>query len=266
MESDSLPFEIFTELASETRCDILTNLSQKNTKQSEIATKMDMTMQETHRQISRLQKSGLIDKNPDGTFDLTEYGKIVTKQIDHLTILGKFGTEINKYSIDGIPTSFLQSISALSNGKMVKSVTAVLEICKTIFSDADEFLKIIAPQVVSSFDGMFDDKLEGGFKIQYIYGKNTIVPKSTINTNDKTRDRELLSQGILDRRMVDVVNFGLVITDKHAGLILITNPQEPEINFMLVGEDDDFRNWCIALFEDTWDNAYDFDISKTNLI
>ena len=77
MENDSGVEKLFFELASETRLDILRELKNENLKMQEIARRLDVTATEAFRQLERLSNALLVQRQPDGTFALAEYGKLV---------------------------------------------------------------------------------------------------------------------------------------------------------------------------------------------
>ncbi|HEX6562555.1 MAG TPA: winged helix-turn-helix domain-containing protein, partial [Nitrososphaera sp.] len=54
----------FFELASEQRLSILFRLNEKKAKISQLAKDLNITMQEAHRNVNRLQDAGLIEKDP----------------------------------------------------------------------------------------------------------------------------------------------------------------------------------------------------------
>ena len=63
------------ELSSVDRLDILKLLRKTPLKLSHISKRLDFTVQETSRNISRLSDAHIIAKNVDGTFSLTSYGE-----------------------------------------------------------------------------------------------------------------------------------------------------------------------------------------------
>ncbi|HUG97322.1 MAG TPA: helix-turn-helix domain-containing protein, partial [Nitrososphaera sp.] len=82
----SLASELFMELASETRFSILASLSKKPAKLSSLSRELDITVQDVHRNLNRLAQEGLV-KRSDGTFYLTEYGRVVIKQVPGLLFM-----------------------------------------------------------------------------------------------------------------------------------------------------------------------------------
>jgi predicted transcriptional regulator len=63
------------ELSSSDRLDILSLLKRTPLKLSHISKKLDFTVQETSRNITRLSEAKLIRKDVDGAFHLTPYGE-----------------------------------------------------------------------------------------------------------------------------------------------------------------------------------------------
>jgi predicted transcriptional regulator len=77
MEHESGIDKLFFELASENRLSILHELKKENLKMQEIARRLDVTATEAFRQLERLSAALLVQRQPDGTFAIAEYGEIV---------------------------------------------------------------------------------------------------------------------------------------------------------------------------------------------
>ena len=76
MSSEGLD-KLFFELASESRLGILHGLKMKNLKMQELARMLDLTDTETCRQLQRLSEARLVQKQPDGTYNLTRYANLI---------------------------------------------------------------------------------------------------------------------------------------------------------------------------------------------
>ena len=69
--------ENFLELASSQRLQILFKLMERSRKRIEpMAKELDATKQEVHRNLVRLEQSGLISKNNEGKYTLTTFGPV----------------------------------------------------------------------------------------------------------------------------------------------------------------------------------------------
>ena len=69
--------KLFFELASESRLSILFELQAGGLRMQEIARRLKITDTETSRQLLRLSEASLIQKQPDGAYSVTEYGKLL---------------------------------------------------------------------------------------------------------------------------------------------------------------------------------------------
>ncbi len=81
--------KLFFELASESRLCILRELQKENLKMQEIARRLDVTPTEAFRQLERLSAGSLVQRQPDGTFALAEYGKLVLQISTSLDFISK---------------------------------------------------------------------------------------------------------------------------------------------------------------------------------
>src|ERR671924_1495468 len=95
---------LFFELAGELRLSILIRLAHNNYRLSKLASEIDATMQEAHRNISRLIDSGLVCKYEEGKFALTPYGKIVVSLIPGYAFLSTQKEDFLEHSLGGLPT------------------------------------------------------------------------------------------------------------------------------------------------------------------
>jgi predicted transcriptional regulator len=134
-EGEILASELFMELASELRCSILMSVSRKPAKLSSLARELDSSVQDVYRNVNRLTDIGLV-KREDGKIYLTEYGRIVTKQIPYFVFMKKHRKFFEEHTLGDIHEIFLQRIGALQSCELVCSVAAVMERLKKLEFDA----------------------------------------------------------------------------------------------------------------------------------
>ena len=81
------PFEdtarTFFELGSAQRIAILYRISEEKCNLSKLSKDLDCTMPEVRINIIRLTSSGLVDRESNGTFFLTTFGKAILEQISY---------------------------------------------------------------------------------------------------------------------------------------------------------------------------------------
>ena len=83
--------ENFLELASLQRLNILFKLLERNRKRIEpLAKELDATKQEVHRNLVRLEQSGLITKDREGKYSLTTFGRTMCAEIPSILFLSQY--------------------------------------------------------------------------------------------------------------------------------------------------------------------------------
>ena len=81
--------ENFLELASSQRLHILFKLLANKCTPTEVAKELDVTKQEVHRNFTRLEEVGLIEKGKDGKYGLTTFGTTMCTQVPSLVFLSQ---------------------------------------------------------------------------------------------------------------------------------------------------------------------------------
>ena len=101
--------KLFFELASESRLSILHELQNENLKMHEIARRLDVTATEAFRQLQRLSKALLVQKQPEGTFAITFYGKLVLHLSSSFEFVSKHREYFLTHDVWQIPPTIRES-------------------------------------------------------------------------------------------------------------------------------------------------------------
>lgn len=253
----------FFELASEQRLAIIFRLNIKKAKISQLAKDLDITMQEAHRNVSRLQQAGLIEKNPEGIFSLTTFGNTITKQIPTFNYLSKHKEYFSEHILGELPIKFIMRLGALDRCEFVKGVVAILERWKDIYREAGEYIYEIVPQVPIDLIEPAVSRVKQGIKYSYVLPRNVIVPKGRKDLLKKLGHSELLNKGAIERRMVDSVQVAVILNEKKASVLFPTQKGETDMNMIFFSSDTVFHEWCIDYFRYRWYGSDIFD--ETNL-
>jgi predicted transcriptional regulator len=254
LKEGSLPFELFTDLASETRCAILVALSKEPLRLNQLAKKLDLTIQDAHRNADKLAGSLIIQKNADATLSLTEYGRLMAKQIQYFEFLYRYKQFFEDHIIQNVPEKFVQRIGALQNSQLITSVTEVLEKLKKIESNTKKALKIMVSQAWSAEGKILINLTKNDVIVHTLIGKNTIFPDEIIDTIIKNLDK-LSSKENFVQRQIDSVDVAVYITDDSCAVMFPNKKGQIDMNSMFLSEDDSFREWCNDIFEYYWSRS-----------
>lgn len=96
MKLSSLLFE----LSHPWRLKVLLLIAEEGQRHSYIAKKLEISPQETTRHLSRLQDAKLIDKDVQGFFRLTNYGKAVLTLLPGFEFFAEIGEDLVTHTLD----------------------------------------------------------------------------------------------------------------------------------------------------------------------
>jgi predicted transcriptional regulator len=264
--SDQEPNEgvgsLFFELAGDLRLLMLTKLNQKNYRLSQLATELNATMQEAHRNMTRLIEAGLVAKGKDGELMLTVYGRTVVMLMPSYDFLYRNKEFFLDHSFGDLPTKFIQRMGTFQSCEIVHGVMAILQRWKNLYSESEQYIKEIMAQVPLDLIETVSSRVEKGVKFSYIFAANAVVPKGRTQILQKVGWRNFISTGLVERRMLPEVKVMTIFNEKQ-GCVLFPNMRgEPDLNIMFYAKDKEFLEWCSDLFAYQWEKAGPFDESK----
>jgi predicted transcriptional regulator len=145
---------LFFELASESRLSILRELNEKNWKMNDVARKLDLTTTETFRQLQRLNESMLAQKQPDSTYAITQYGKLVLHVSSSLEFILKHKEYFTNHNVLVLPPQFLNRMGELSQAELKMGMVESTMKSSQLIGEAEKFMWAVSPEPVPQ---AFDD-------------------------------------------------------------------------------------------------------------
>lgn len=258
---EKAPSDLFMELASDTRCDILKTVEKQKIRSTEIAKKLDLTVQETHRNTARLTDTGIITKDSEGYFMLTAFGKMIVQNMDSFYFFNKHKKFFQSHSLGNLPKKFILQISALNNCKLIKGAFTIHEEITSI-STGGEYLKVISAHVPPDSFRATNELAKKGRKVMVVYGKNTIISDSVKKEMKTPAVRKLILDGIRQHKMIDQVPIFLVVNNQKGIVAFPDLKNDIDLNFAFTGTDTEFIEWCHDYHQYAWEHAKEFDLSQ----
>ncbi len=131
---------LFFELASESRLGILRELQTKNLKMQEIARRLDLTATEAVRQLKRLTETLLIQRQPEGSYTITEYGKLVLQLSASLEFAFKHKRFLLTHDIWRLPYQFVNRIGELSQTNLMTDTMEGISKTEQVLREAQQYV------------------------------------------------------------------------------------------------------------------------------
>ena len=140
MENQEGMERLFFELASESRLGILRELQTKNLKMQEIARRLDLTATEAVRQLKRLTEALLIQRQPEGSYTITEYGKLVLQLSTSLEFAFKHKEFFLTHDIWRLPYQFVNRLGELSQTNLRTDTMESINKVEQILGEAEQYV------------------------------------------------------------------------------------------------------------------------------
>lgn len=262
MELEDLANE-FLEISSGQRLALIDLLYNKKDTLSNLARALDATAAEVHRNLGRLEKAGLVQKDSDGAYSLTVYGKTMHAQIPTLQFMVQNKKYFEGHDFDDLPPKYIQRISALVQTELVVGYSKVMEKWENIYKNSQKYIYNILVDIPYNKEilDILQAKLEKKIQVMSVFSETAAVPDERHKLLDEYDFTKFVKDNTLQRKMVKMQKIALVLNEKEAG-VSFANDQEPDMSKMFYGTDDSFHEWCMDLFMDSWKSASSFQEAK----
>ena len=254
----------FLELASEQRLNIIKNVAKNKLNISKLANILDATKPEIHRNVTRLTKAGLIEKNTDGDYGLTVYGNAVLVQIPSLTFFTENKQFFRNHTLGNLEDKFIQRIGALENKKQLKGYVKTLEKWRQIHENAEKYVYNILSEVPYTGDiiQVISKQLENNIHIRSVFSDKAIIPEERKKIFEKKDFQKYIKNGNLERKIKKNVTVVVLVTDKESAVFFPNLEGTTDLSEMYYSSDPKFHEWCIDYFTWCWNNGTSFQESK----
>lgn len=236
MENQEGIERLFYELASESRLGILRELREKNWKMNDVARKLDLTTTETFRQLQRLSETLLVQKQPDGTYVVTQYGKLVLELSSPLEFVLKHKEYFLAHDVWRLPYQFVKRLGELSQTKLIIGMMESTAKSSQIIGEAKRYMWGISPEpLLQSFDALAAQIPKG---VEY----KILSPQPPAKLPN------------FENRTLSDISAIMVLTEKEAGISFrFIGGRTDYAGFY--GKDPIFLNWVKDLFLFYWDKG-----------
>lgn len=264
---DSLHSLLF-EISNEDRSAILRELEEEAKNVTSISRKLDLTIQESSRHLSRLERVGLTERDPDGLHHLSRYGRLVLKMLPGIEFLTLQRDYFSGHSLDGIPLEFAYRLGDLLNSSLVDDVMVGFYNVDRMLERAEEYVLMMTDQYLMGTMPKVGNALDRGVRVMNIESRFCVPPVLPSNWSDSDTSQALQrgrEKGLLDERVLDSLEVYLYMSEREVGTLAFPLPDGKFDYLGFTSDDERIRNWCKQLFEYYWGIAQKRDDLAANL-
>jgi predicted transcriptional regulator len=234
---------------------LLSEIGVEKRRSSQLTTKLSATRQETSKHLMRLRNAKLIEKDSDGFFGLTAFGKIVLNLLPSINFLMQNREYFLSHDISSLPLEFIERIGELQEGEYAEKVGSILAHIQQVVQDAEEYIWLMADHPLGG-----EGHVTGSGKLESSTVAWRIIIPSDSSNIDWTRLRASVGthKGRIEYHLIEDpidIKAGIALNEKIAGLTFPDIMGKLDFNSGFRSNDSIFRKWCQDLFEYHWSKA-----------
>jgi predicted transcriptional regulator len=231
--------DLLFELSSTERMRILQRLRNGRLKLSHISQELSITVTETSRHLQRLQEAGLLGRDSDSLYYLTNYGESALTLLGGLDILAENKDYVLNHDLSVLPPEFVQRLGAFKGARLVEDTLTGIRLTEMMYQKASEYIWVLSEQILVSALPFIKQSIDRGAEFRFLFPEDISPPPGF----------EPMS-GTLERCLPDV-KIRLAVTEKEALICL------PYLHGALdytpfIGDEPEFIQWCRELFLYFW--------------
>ncbi len=206
-----------------------------------LAKKLDLNTTETFRQLQRLKEALLIEKKPEGTYGITEYGRIVLQLSSSYEFIFKNKAYFVTHDFRWLPYQYLYRIGELNSAALfsdtVANINTVLDLTK-----AGQYMWGGGPEQPLNLRPILLENISKGATYRFLFPKRFIAA------------RKPETAAAIEWRSVEDLPASIILTEKGAGICFpLVGGKVDYAGFG--GQDPVFMNWVKDLFLYYWEKA-----------
>jgi len=250
--------DLYFELSNEERLNILYSLREENMNITTLAQRLDVTTQECSRHMSRLSDIGLVQRNPDGAYSLTPYGRLTLRLIPGQLFASTHHRYFNTHTLEYLPSGLVSRIHELSESRFTEDVWVTFSILENLFKEAEDYVWMIHDQYLLNILPLGVEALRRGIRFRSIdparkeeHRRLDAERPNYISAEDEEYLLQAWREGRLETHLAEVIQVFLYATERKA---IVAFPLI-DGSFDYVGfatESPDGLSLCRDIFEHYW--------------
>jgi predicted transcriptional regulator len=238
--------KLFFELTSESRLSILNELQKENLKMQEIARRLDVTPTEAFRQLEHLSLASLVQRQPDDTFALGEFGKLILQISSSFDFISKHKAYFSTHDLTSLPSQFVNRLGELSAAKLEMDTIKNLNMGAQAFTESEQYAWGMGEGTIrEQMTSVMNQHVARGIQVEMIISKERLPAGANLPEMPKNVE---LRKGLPELPAI------IVLTEKVAGVCFCQ--LGGRIDYAgFFGSDPTFHDWVKDLFLFYWEKG-----------
>ena len=243
------------ELSSNDRLDILFLLQKSPLKLSHISRKLDFTVQETSRNITRLSNAKMIRKDVEGLYHPTPYGEESLNLLSGFRFLFKNKDYFTTHALDKIPDMFRASLGVLDSCESVRDVMVSFHNIENMIAEANEFVWILTDQILASTIPYLIELVKNGIQFRLMMPRDYMPSPDIRQLVDNPFFEKATRSKKLETRFLEAIDVFLCLSEKETAALAFPTLEGRFDYTGFMAENESVVEWSKTLFAYYWKEA-----------
>jgi predicted transcriptional regulator len=253
--------DVLFEFSNEDRLEILRKLLENPMNVTTLTRELEMTTQECSRHLSRLSEARLVEKSPEGSYSLTQFGRLSLRLIRGQLFVAEHADYFFAHTLEGLPSEFVCRIGELQGGDPTEDVTVTLFLVESIIKEAEEYIWMIHDQYFLNILPLCLDALKRGVRMRTFEpltwdpGKRLDPMRPHyIDEEDELYFMEAWQEGQVSTRFSDDIGVYLYVSEKQA-VIAFPSAKGGFDYLGFSSADESVLSYCRDVFDFFWERG-----------
>jgi predicted transcriptional regulator len=256
MDYQEYLYDLFFEISSQERHKILRILTEETANLTQLSNKAGLNLPETRRHISRLVKVDLVERIPNGSYSLTNFGVQILETVEEIAFFSQYRDYFLSHSVAQIPREFQVKLRDLANSEYHDNILNFIRRMEGVIREAKEQLFFLVDQFPLNHLSLIMESIEKGVNYKIIEPRDRVLNPdlgALAPQESLALDRIKMTPQV-EQRMKDEVNVLLVVSEKDAIVAFPTIEGEYDYKGFRT-RDASSLEWCMELFHHIWEKA-----------
>jgi predicted transcriptional regulator len=253
--------DIFFELSNEDRLEILFKLQEGHMKVTTLSRELEITTQECSRHNARLSEAKLVEKDSEGFFNLTQYGRASLKLIPSWRFISEHSDYFNAHSLEKIPSELAYRIGELQKSEPTENVMVTFHVVESLIKNTEEYVWLMHDQYLLNTLPLLRGRLENGVTIR-TFEPLTKEPRKIldpmrphyIDEDDEFFFMKAWESGQVSTRFSDDIEAFLYVSEKEA--VIAFPLSDGSFDYLgFYSKEPSMRRFCRDLFDSCWEKG-----------
>jgi predicted transcriptional regulator len=249
-------YNVLFEISNEDRHRILLQLDKKSMNLTQLSKKLDLTLTETSRHLSRIVRVGVASKEADGHYRIKPFGRLFLSLLQGEEFISKHREYFNSHSLARLPQEFIGRLGELADSTYTKDVMKGVSIIETMIMEAEEYIWMIHDQYLMSAYHLVGEAVKRGVQVKTIDPKiypSSHKPRGEVSDEDKESLSLALTTGLLQMGILDQLDLFLWMSEKEVAIVAFPTLYGKFDYIGFTSTNKRVHKWCSDLFSLYWE-------------